>query len=652
MNNATRQPRRLVSILALLLCGALTPALLGHLPAAHAASDVSFGPVADSFVSSSEPDQNFNTSARLNADAKPQIRSFMRFVVSGTGQNSVSQVRLRLYVAEPSADAGLKVFRSDAGWDEATVTWNTQPALGELVAETLPTALPQDSWVEVDLGQVVSGDGVYSFALTTQTNDRVGFLSRSKSQGPQLVLTLSPPSPAPGPTTPAASPTTAPAPTAVAAPAEPAESGPAVAFPGAEGFGAQTVGGRGGRVIYVTTLADSGPGSLRAALTASGARTVLFQVAGTITLQSDIRITQPYLTVVGQSAPGEGVQIRGGMLLIKTHDVVLRYLRVRAGDAGNASANETRDAISLSGTGGAEVYNVMIDHCSLLWGPDIGGLAILTNAHDISVQNSIIGEGLYYSNHPEAIPPKGHSKGLNITKLSDSYGGQRPTRITLHHNLFTSSDDRMPQVIGAVNVDMVNNVIYNWGKDAGTGNPVSMNMINNMFIAGPMTTRFEAWHPNTSSSDPQLHPGGIFEQGTVTVGFNTVRGNPQLAYAAEQFAPFSVRSVQSAQDAYAGVVREAGAALPARDEVDKRIIANLTQRTGRFLNGADLSWPPLAVGASPVDTDGDGMPDSWEQSVLGSTSRGSATDTRGDFDGDGYTDLEEYLNGTDPRARN
>ncbi|HEX6287662.1 MAG TPA: hypothetical protein VFZ66_00655 [Herpetosiphonaceae bacterium] len=426
----------------------------------------------------------------------------------------------------------------------------------------------------------------------------------------------------------------------------PPSDGSLAAFPGAEGFGAMTPGGRGGRILYVTTLADAGPGSLRSALTASGPRTVLFQVAGTITLRDDIAITAPFLTIAGQSAPGEGVQIQGGMLMIRTHDVVIRYLRLRPGDAPTTSAVATRDALAINGTDRDAVYNVVLDHCSLVWGPDIGGASILNGAHDITIQHAIIGEGLYLSNHPEATPAQhGHSFGLNITQLTtDVY----PTRITLHHNLLTTSDQRMPQIMGGALIEVVNNVVYNWGVSPAQGNPRSLNLINNLFIKGPMTTTLLAWETRTNSENPTLRPGSVYEQGTVTEGFTTVRGNPQTVYATARFVPYSLRTAQTAHDAYRWILQDAGATRPVRDSADQRIIDNVRTRMGTFPNGNAVVWPNLAAGPIAVDSDQDGMADAWEQHAFGTVSRGTPTDSSGDFDHDGYTDVEEYLNGSDP----
>jgi pectate lyase len=422
------------------------------------------------------------------------------------------------------------------------------------------------------------------------------------------------------------------------------------AFPGADGYGSRTPGGRGGRIIYVTNLNDSGDGSLRAALEAEGPRIVLFAVGGTITLQDDIKIVHPYLTIAGQTAPGDGVQIKGAMLVVRTHDVVIRYLRVRPGDEANRSLPQERDAITLAG-GGAEVKRVVIDHCSLTWGPDIGGLSMLVDVHHVTIQNTIMGEGLYLSRHPEGrLAQDGHSMGASIFQLDpEKYGPFYPRKITMHHNLFTSSNIRMPMIIGAEWVDLINNVIYNWGKKAASGNPRKLNLINNIFIRGPQTEKLEAWSPHLHSTTPDFFPESVFEQGTVTEGFTTIRGTPELVYAPTRFESRLISNEQTAEEAYQSVLENVGATLPARDSGDTRIIDNLVARAGKFLNADEIIWPELQGGVAPLDSDQDGMPDSWELTFFGHALDGGTSD--GDHDADGYTNVEEYLNGTDPTVR-
>jgi len=237
--------------------------------------------------------------------------------------------------------------------------------------------------------------------------------------------------------------------------------------------------------------------------------------------------------------------------------------------------------------------------------------------------------------------------------------------------LLTTSDNRNPRVIGGENIDVVNNVIYNWRNSSSQGNPRKLNLIKNFYIKGPMSTKSSAlvaWLPKAEAG-ATLRTGTVFESGNVTEGFTTVRGGSNSVYTGVLFAPYSIAAENSPQDAYKMIVNDAGADrqvsgadglfVTIRDSVDQRIINNLVSRQGTFLNGVDangvggfpsISWPTLAEGTPATDNDNDGMPDAWEKLSFGSTSRGSSTDSKADFDSDGYTDLEEYLNGTNPTA--
>lgn len=437
------------------------------------------------------------------------------------------------------------------------------------------------------------------------------------------------------------------------------------AFPGAQGFGTDTPGGRGGKVIYVTSLADSGPGTLREALATWGPRTILFSISGTITLERDIEIFDPYVTIAGQTAPGEGIQIRGAQIRIKTHDVIIRYLKVRSGDAENDSYTADRDAIALTDDNNA--YNIVIDHSSLTWGSDVGGITFLNGARDSTVSYSIIGEGLYLSNHPEANRDEdGHSMAMNITELTSK---NHPARISIHHNLLTTSADRNPRIIGGKNIDFVNNVVYNWKFSASQGNPRSVNLINNIYIPGPMTTierYILVWQPKAEEGG-RLRSNSVYEDGNVIEGYEPERGNPKRVYTDKRFEPYSIENEDNHRKTYSKVVLTAGACLQVagsngrfrkvRDDVDKRIINNLVKREGSFFNGIDydgrqgfqaIAWPDLSYGEPAEDNDLDGMPDQWEKRYFGDTDRGSSEDSSSDYDGDGYTDLEEYLNETNP----
>ena len=355
---------------------------------------------------------------------------------------------------------------------------------------------------------------------------------------------------------------------------------------GVAGYGAGAKGGAGGRVITVTNLNDSGAGSLRAALESSGPRTVVFAVGGTISLSSDLRVTDPFLTVDGGTAP-RPVVLRGGMLLVVSHDVILRHLRIRPGDQVGAPADV--DAVSLNGLQG-ETYNVVLDHMTMLWAPDVGGLTILGNVHDVTVQYSIMGEGLYLSRHPEGVAAQdGHSMAANIVQMTA--GGQWPQRITLHHNLFTTSNSRMPRVQGSECVDLVNNVVYNWGQWAVSGNPRAMNIVNNWFRTGPETTVLKAYAWQQQADLPNPFPGSVYHAGNAADGFTYAVDAPGGVLRSTAACGGLSVNAESAQAAYNTVIGAAGATLPSRDAVDQRVIGNVLNRSGSFVNGGGQAAP-------------------------------------------------------------
>jgi len=400
-------------------------------------------------------------------------------------------------------------------------------------------------------------------------------------------------------------------------------SGPQ-AFPGAEGFGAGTAGGRGGTIIKVTNLNDSGTGSLRAACSASGARIVVFNVSGTITLSSDIAISNPYITIAGQTSPG-GICLRKYGLNPRTHDVVIRHIRSRAG-------NESGDAVhGVNINNGA--YNVILDHCSLSWGVDedagVGG-----SSHDITFQRCIISEGLYNAGHPEGH----HSCGF-INNPSD-------TNISLHHNLFALNDERNPRSHGGV-VDARNNVIYHPGSSCaylGGDGYFQTNWVKNYMLgANRRSVKFLSGTSGKvyvqGNKDPYRTSDSQSEW-TVVDGSESVyrSSTPFTAPAITEIDVFPTNLL------FDNVLDNCGATLPVRDAVDTRIVDDVRNETGGFINTpSDVGgWPTLSGGSPPTDTDGDGMPDSWE------TPRGlnpNSNDSAGDRDGDGYTNIEEYING-------
>ena len=222
------------------------------------------------------------------------------------------------------------------------------------------------------------------------------------------------------------------------------------AFPEAEGFGTSTRGGRGGKVLKVVNLNNDGPGSFREALETQGPRIITFAVGGIINLESKLFVDDPWVTVAGQTALGDGICVRGEGIRVRTHDVVIRHIRFRPGDVDFGLSNQWNDVDAVSISGGDTIFNVVIDHCSLSWAVD-ENINMWGEVHDITVQNCIISEALLHSKHPKGA----HSMGMLI--------GSKATNISVHHNLFAHNNDRNPHINGVSRVDFRNNVIYNPG---------------------------------------------------------------------------------------------------------------------------------------------------------------------------------------------
>ena len=228
------------------------------------------------------------------------------------------------------------------------------------------------------------------------------------------------------------------------------------AFPGAEGFGSFTPGGRGGKIIEVTNLNPTGKGSFRSACEASGPRIIIFRTGGTISLIKNIRIKNPYVTIAGQTAPGDGICIKGAAIIIETHDVILRGLRIRIGDDISGPNPENRDGIGIENKNNPP-YNIIIDHCSISWAVD-ENVSVWYATHDITFQWCIISEALNKSIHPKGS----HSMGMLFGAPEGSVN--RPKNISIHHNLFAHNQDRNPKIAGANFCEIINNVIYNFNE--------------------------------------------------------------------------------------------------------------------------------------------------------------------------------------------
>ena len=423
------------------------------------------------------------------------------------------------------------------------------------------------------------------------------------------------------------------------------------AFPGAEGFGDVSIGGRGGRVLFVTNLNDSGPGSLRAAVESDGPRTVIFRISGTIALKSTLAVTKPYITIAGQTAPGDGICLKNHALSISADHVIVRHLRCRPGD----NTKSPVDAISISSG-----KNIIVDHCSASWSVD-ETLSASTGRQlgNVTVQWCIISESLHDSTHSKG--PHGYG-----SLIRGGYGNG----YTFHHNLYAHHHARLPRP-GNYNdrnrdpegfiLDFRNNVIYNWAGRAagynadgsnGTNSITKMNFVGNYYKAGANSSGSLAFSESTKSAKAYFNGncmnGSFPEDPWSLVTFS--KFSPQDLNAYKQSRPIPVPPVKTddAITAYNRILSDCGASLPKRDPVDIRIVNSVKNKTGRIINDeAEVGgWPELKSVRPPKDSDRDGMPDQWERRHGLSSS--DPKDRNADHDQDGYTNLEEYLNGTLP----
>ncbi len=400
------------------------------------------------------------------------------------------------------------------------------------------------------------------------------------------------------------------------------------AFPGAEGFGSDTPGGRGGRVIEVTNLNDSGPGSFRAACETEGPRIVVFRVGGTIRLKKHIRISNPFITIAGQTAPGDGILLRDAGLVIRTHDVVIRYVRVRIGES-RVEKPDSQDCVNIGGKEDDLARNVIIDHCSFSWALDENADSY-SRASDITFQWCIFSEGLANSIHPKGK----HSMGLLL--------GETSTRISIHHCLFAHNNQRSPRFKGGLR-DFVNNVIYDWGDyPAAFSDDPRVNFVANYYKPGPSSRKTSPIITGLGGM------GSIYLKDNHFPGekseWDQVQSDGGAIRAEEPYEAPKV-TVCSAQQAYVKVLAGAGCRYPRRDSVDARIVTEVREGSGRIIDRPEQvgGFPEIRGGEAPSDRDHDGMPDSWE------TSHGldpdDPSDGSRDRDGDGYTNIEEYTNG-------
>ncbi len=446
-----------------------------------------------------------------------------------------------------------------------------------------------------------------------------------------------------------------------------------LAFPGAEGYGRFARGGRGGVVVVVTNLNDRGPGSFREAIEGDyGPRTVVFDVSGLITLESDVIIggNRPCITVAGQTSPGKGICFkRQQFALSGAEDSIVRFVRVRVGE----ESGETQNGSGLAG-----VNHVIMDHCSISWGIDEE--MSTRNAKNVTLQRTLISEALNVAGHQNYPPGTAHGYAASV-------GGDVAS---LHHNLLAHCEGRNWSLAGGLDgsgyyagrLDIFNNVVYNWGGRTTDGGAHEVNFVNNYYKAGAASTQSRALNaqyggfPGTQQyyfTGNVMTPGGSISPGfstnnqtagktTSTESGGTLPENSTPPYSAWVSAPFfpSYATIDEVTNAYRKVLSDVGCSRPQIDNHDARVIRETMDGTYSYhgsVSGkpglpdttADVGgWEDYGNTVRPADwdTDHDGLPNWWEE-IMGLNTQsapGDFSDSNGDPDGDEYTNLEDYLN--------
>ncbi len=432
-----------------------------------------------------------------------------------------------------------------------------------------------------------------------------------------------------------------------------------LAFPGAEGYGRFARGGRGGKVVVVTNLNDNGPGSLREAVTNDiGPRTIVFNVSGLIQLYSPIVSTTPYVTIAGQTAPGKGITIKGSSLGLGSSDNILQHIRVRLGYYWNGDAG----GMGLKGN-----YNIM-DHCSISWTVDEALSS--RDANNITFQHSMISEALNDADHPNYPAGTRHGYAASIGGGIGSF----------HHNLLAHNYGRNWSLAGGLDgsgyfkgqLDITNNVVYNWGSRTTDGGAKEVNFVGNYYKPGPgMELQQYALTINHEDNfsgmqrcyfDGNTMPGFFDETNQEQGRRSIVDAGITVNYETFVSAPFfpSYVTTQTADEAYKMVLSDVGCTQPVLDDHDQRIIAETLNGTYTY-SGSKTGLPgfpdneldvegyeeyPFITRPANWDSDNDGLPNWWETYVSGTpinSGAGDFSDTNADSNMDGYTNMDYYL---------
>lgn len=404
-------------------------------------------------------------------------------------------------------------------------------------------------------------------------------------------------------------------------------------IPGAVGFGIDTPAGRGGQIYRVTNLNDSGSGSLRECVEASGPRVCIFEVSGVIDLEGNLGIGNSNITIAGQTAPSPGIMLRGGTLVIKASDVLVQHIRVRPGDDPSGPDPENRDALAIAADKGTSIENIVVDHCTFNWSID-EMISLWRRWDNVTLRNNIFAEALNDSLHPKG----NHGLGPLV--------GPSEGRVSFMNNLVAHHKARNPMSRGGELV-FVNNVVYNWDRQAvdlqNDTFPSLNSFVGNVFLKGPdsSSNRVIELHgyisENAFRGDSRLYVATNKAPNSTDDAWSIVRNQSdyprsQVEASSPPTWPQGLVAMKTA-DVLDFVLDNAGARPADRDAVETRITAQIRDRGGQIINCV------AADGSSRCDKNAGG----WPRFSENGRRLHVPADPHGDSDGDGYTNLEEWL---------
>lgn len=570
---------------------------------------------------------------------EPNFRTSYLMFDLGEINGEIQNVELHLSVAADPGEGTLKIHKGSSNdWTEESISTSTAPVSTEEVATISKTFL-SGTTEKIEVPEVLLTTDKISFVLSQESGNDIALAAKENSSGngPKLKITYLTTD---SDTTDESSEEIEEEDTTEDI-EEQVDDFPAgqelKAFPTAEGFGKYTIGGRGGRVIHVTTLNEEGSGSLVEAMHAKGPRIIVFDVAGEITFTKERVVNEPYCTIAGETAPSPGITIKGQGLGIRSSEVIVRYLRVRPG-----GSNGEVDGITVLNTkSNTTMENVVIDHCSVSWGTDenisfSGNSQGASNAPltNVTIQNCVIAENI---------------DGYNYAMLL----GRNSYNISMIQNFWVNNGNRVPEHTygDGGSFEFVNNLIYNYKRPVTVSfGDSTFESIGNVFKADsdyPPSSEDHVYQLNNfENSSGKVTDGYVYQTDNIQIGDSPygimnrhwADANQSSRRLGSPYTPLSSSQVETL------VLNNSGASAIFTDEVDARLFTDYANSSGiRGITNINTvgGYPSISSNShsNSYDTDNDGMADNWEVKTYGNLNTGASIDT----DGNGYTNIEEFL---------